>query len=242
MRSGSISIQGQRSQNEDACFTRFVPGQPLIAAVADGMGGHAAGEVASRLSVEAMDICTREYAGSPQNMLSEAFTLANGKVLASSEENPERKGMGSTLVAALFYADYFITANVGDSRLYHIHENGMSRVTIDHSYVEELRMAGLLTEEQARRHPNRNWITRCVGMHTDFAPDFFHTSWKRGDTVLLCSDGLCGFVPEEDILTVILSGGSPDEICRELAETALLRGSTDNITAVIVKNEDSLQA
>ena len=242
MKSSSLSIKGLRAQNEDSCFTRFEPGMPLLAAVADGMGGHSAGDIASRLAIETLDFCTREISDNPQNELAEAFYMANDKVLSESRADREKRGMGSTMVAALFFGDHFITANVGDSRLYMINTDGIHQVTYDHSYVQELLRAGVITKEKARTHPNRNFITRCIGSALDFEPDVFYTPWKLGDTVLLCSDGLCGAVEDEEILSLVLSFDDLDAACRKLTDTALKRGSTDNITVVLVRNEDSLQA
>ena len=242
MKSSSLTIKGLRQQNEDSCFTRFEVGMPLLAAVADGMGGHAAGDIASKISVETLDYCTREASENPQNELAEAFYMANDKVLSEARADRTKRGMGSTMVAAMFFTDHFITANVGDSRLYHINEDGIHQVTFDHSYVQELLRAGVITKERARTHPNRNFITRCIGSALDFEPDVFYTSWKRGDTALLCSDGLCGAVEDEELLSIVLSFDDLEAACKKLADTALKRGSTDNITVVLVRNEDSLQA
>lgn len=168
--------------------------------------------------------------------------MANDKVLSEARMDRTKRGMGSTMVAALFFADHFITANVGDSRLYHINSEGIHQITYDHSYVQELLRAGVITKERARTHPNRNFITRCIGSALDFEPDVFYTGWERGDTVLLCSDGLCGAVEDEELLSIVLSFDDLDAACKTLSETALKRGSTDNITVVLVRNEDSLQA
>ena len=118
MRYSSLSEKGRRPNNEDVVFTRFDPRYPLIAAVSDGMGGHAAGEVASRISIEALDMWTRELVDAPQNVLVDAFFNANAQVISAAEEDHKLSGMGATLVAAIFYHDHFITANIGDSRLY----------------------------------------------------------------------------------------------------------------------------
>lgn len=241
MKCSSLSVKGLRPQNEDSCFTRFEVGKPLLAAVADGMGGHAAGDVASKIAVETLDYCTREDSDNPQNELSEAFYMANDKVLSEAKSDRSKRGMGSTMVAALFYSDHFITANVGDSRLYLINTEGIRQVTFDHSYVQELLRAGVITKEKAKTHPNRNFITRCIGSALDFEPDVFYSNWKRGDTVLLCSDGLCGAVEDEELLSLVLSFEDLDAACKKLTDVALKHGSTDNITVVLVRNEDSLQ-
>lgn len=240
MRSSSLSVKGLRQQNEDSCFIRFTDGLPLIAAVADGMGGHAAGEIASNICISTLDFATRENSEQPQNMLSEAFYMANDKVLEESKTDISKKGMGSTLVAAVLFSDHFITANVGDSRLYLINDEGIHQITFDHSYVQELLRAGVITPERARNHPNRNFITRCMGSSVDFEPDVFYTPWDIGDKILLCSDGLSGALSDEDILSVVTASTSLEECCQSLVENAMRAGSTDNITVVIVQNEDSL--
>lgn len=240
MKSSGLSVKGLRELNEDSYLIRFEADKPLIAAVADGMGGHAAGEVASAICISTLDHATMENSDMPQNILSDAFYMANDKVLDAARMEADKKGMGSTLVAALFYADHFITANVGDSRLYHLDESGVHQVTFDHSYVQELLRAGVITPEKAKIHPNRNFITRCVGSAVDFEPDVFYTSWSRGDYVLLCSDGLCGVLSDEEIYETIQAARSLDDGTQLLIDMALKAGSTDNITVVLVKNEDTL--
>ena len=241
MRYSSLSIQGRRANNEDVVFTRFDPHYPLIAAVSDGMGGHAAGEVASRISIEALDMWTRELADAPQNVLVDAFFNANAQVISAAEADKKLRGMGATLVAAIFYHDHFITANIGDSRLYLVSENEMRQVTFDHSYVQELVRRGFLTAEEARTHPRKNVITRCIGTETAFEPDVFYTRWNPKDLVLLCSDGLCDVLTEADMLEIIQAETDLDALCKKLADTAYERGSADNISLILVRNEGGVE-
>ncbi|MBQ3159559.1 MAG: Stp1/IreP family PP2C-type Ser/Thr phosphatase [Clostridia bacterium] len=241
MRYSSLSIQGRRANNEDVVFTRFDPHYPLIAAVSDGMGGHAAGEVASRISIEALDTWTRELCDAPQNVLVDAFFNANAQVLTASESDSYLKGMGATLVAAIFYHDHFITANIGDSRLYHVSGDEIRQVTFDHSYVQELVRRGFLSAEEAKTHPRKNVITRCIGSESSFEPDVFYTRWNPKDTVLLCSDGLCDVLSEADILSEVQKKQDLDELCHTLVEQAYDRGSQDNISLVIVRNEGGVE-
>ena len=241
MRYSSLSEQGRRPNNEDVVFTRFDPRYPLIAAVSDGMGGHAAGEVASRISIEALDMWTRELVDAPQNVLVDAFFNANAQVISAAEQERQYRGMGATMVAAIFYHDHFITANIGDSRLYLVSEGEMRQVTFDHSYVQELVRRGFLTAEEARSHPRKNVITRCIGTESSFEPDVFYTRWNPKDLVLLCSDGLCDVLTEADMLDLIRQEPDLDALCQKLFETAYERGSSDNISLVLVRNEGGVE-
>lgn len=241
MRYSSLSIQGRRPNNEDVVFTRFDPRYPLIAAVSDGMGGHAAGEVASRISIEALDTWTRDLVDAPQNVLVDAFFNANAQVISASEADRKLRGMGATLVAAIFYHDHFITANIGDSRLYLVSGEDIRQVTFDHSYVQELVRRGFLTEEEAWNHPKKNVITRCIGTETAFEPDVFYTRWNPKDLVLLCSDGLSDVLREGDILTLVKQKTSLDALCQALVDAAYAKGSSDNISLVLVRNEGGVE-
>ena len=241
MRYSSLSEKGRRPNNEDVVFTRFDPRYPLIAAVSDGMGGHAAGEVASRLSIEALDTWTRELCDAPQNVLVDAFFSANAQVISAADSDRKLRGMGATMVAAIFYRDHFITANIGDSRLYLISSGEIRQVTFDHSYVQELVRRGFLTAEEARNHPQKNVITRCIGTEASFEPDVFYTRWNPKDLVILCSDGLCDVLTEKDMLAIVKQTSDLDSLCRTLAETAYKKGSTDNISLVLVRNEGGME-
>ena len=241
MRYSSLSEKGRRPNNEDVVFARFDPRYPLIAAVSDGMGGHAAGEVASRISIEALDMWTRELTDAPQNVLVDAFFNANAQVMAAAEKDKQLQGMGATLVAAIFYHDHFITANIGDSRLYLVSENEVRQVTFDHSYVQELVRRGFLTEDEARNHPRKNVTTRCIGTETAFEPDVFYTRWNPKDMALLCSDGLCDALTESDMLALIQQEDDLDTLCRKLVDNAYEKGSADNISLVLVRNEGGVE-
>jgi protein phosphatase len=241
MRYSSLSEKGRRPNNEDEVFTRFDPRYPLIAAVSDGMGGHAAGEVASRISIEALDMWTRELCDAPQNVLVDAFFNANAQVISAAEQEKKYRGMGATMVAAIFYHDHFITANIGDSRLYLVSGNDMRQVTFDHSYVQELVRRGFLTAEEARNHPRKNVITRCIGTESSFEPDVFYTRWNPKDLVILCSDGLCDVLREEDMLALVKQEPDLDALCRTMVQAAYDKGSADNISLVLVRNEGGVE-
>ena len=241
MRYSSLSERGRRPNNEDVVFTRFDPRYPLIAAVSDGMGGHAAGEVASRISIEALDTWTKELVDAPQNVLVDAFFSANAQVISAAEKDRKLRGMGATLVAAIFYHDHFITANIGDSRLYLVSSGEIRQVTFDHSYVQELVRRGFLTADEARNHPRKNVITRCMGSESSFEPDVFYTRWNPKDLVILCSDGLCDALRDEDMLELVLKINDLDALCRALVDAAYEKGSSDNISLVLVRNEGGVE-
>ena len=241
MRYSSLSEKGRRPNNEDVVFTRFDPRYPLIAAVSDGMGGHAAGEVASRISIEALDMWTRELCDAPQNVLVDAFFNANAQVISAADADRKLRGMGATMVAAIFYHDHFITANIGDSRLYLVSSGDIRQVTFDHSYVQELVRRGFLTAEEARNHPRKNVITRCIGTESSFEPDVFYTRWNPRDMVILCSDGLCDVLTEADMLALVQREPDLDALCRSLFEMAYEKGSADNISLVLVRNEGGVE-
>ena len=241
MRYSSLSEKGRRPNNEDVVFTRFDPRYPLIAAVSDGMGGHAAGEVASRIAIEALNTWTRELCDAPQNVLVDAFFSANAQVISAADADRKLRGMGATLVAAIFYHDHFITANIGDSRLYLVSSGEIRQVTFDHSYVQELVRRGFLTAEEARNHPRKNVITRCIGAESSFEPDVFYTRWNPKDLVILCSDGLCDVLTDEDLLSLAQQEQDLDSLCARMVETAYEKGSADNISLVLVRNEGGVE-
>lgn len=236
MKYSSISLQGRRTNNEDAIFTRFEAGHVPVAAVSDGMGGHAAGEVASGICVSVLNEATLSSDLVPQDVLMDAICEANKRVLSAAEADSSKEGMGATMVAAVFYSDHLITANVGDSRLYLFSEGNLRQITYDHSYVQELVRMGYLTPEKARVHPRRNLITRCIGSPS-CEPDVFYTRWRPMDMALLCSDGLSGPLTDEHIARRMTEISDIDLLCRQLAEDALKAGGTDNISLVIVRNE-----
>ena len=227
-----------RRSNEDSVFV--VPKHQLYI-VADGVGGHNSGEVASRISIEALDMWTRELVDAPQNVLVDAFFNANAQVISAAEEDHKLSGMGATLVAAIFYHDHFITANIGDSRLYLVSSGEIRQVTFDHSYVQELVRRGFLTAEEARNHPRKNVITRCIGTESSFEPDVFYTRWNPKDLVILCSDGLCDVLREEDMLALVKQEPDLDALCRTMVQAAYDKGSADNISLVLVRNEGGVE-
>ena len=208
--------------------------------VCDGMGGAAAGEVASGLAADAflqnMDNCWKakfDEVELKKRML-DAFDQVNEVVFDASRANPDYAGMGTTMVAAVCGDGQVLVGNVGDSRAYFLDENGMRQITEDHSLVTELMKRGDLTPYQASRHPSRNVITRAMGADATVQCDTFTETMKAGTYLLLCSDGLIREVTEPEIYYEIYQADHPETACARLMEMAKSRGGRDNITMVLI--------
>ena len=243
---GLTHVGRQRQHNEDAFL---VETNAKLFLVADGMGGHAAGEIASRIAVDSISefiLHTKEDDGTwphaydehfrrTTNRLMAAVRLANTRVLEAMRKDARLRGMGTTVVACLADDQFIAVAHVGDSRAYLIRDGQLSRLTNDHSWVFEQVQAGMLTEAEAEKHPLRNVITRALGGALSVNPDAAEVEAKSGDVVLLCSDGLTGMVPEDEILRLVTQTEDLDEACQQLIDTANERGGLDNVTAILVK-------
>jgi PPM family protein phosphatase len=232
LRSGSASDTGLvRSVNQDLAVETS-----NLFAVADGMGGHAGGEVASRLAVDAL---TAAFGRQPTGFgLSEAVTEANGVVWRHSQDHPDLRGMGTTLTAAALVnedgRDVLALVNVGDSRSYRFHDGELTQITTDHSLAEEMVRTGELTEAEAAVHPHRHILTRALGVATDVAVDLWRIQPVRGDRYLLCSDGLTNELSVEQIAQVLSSVSDPQKAADLLVQAARTHGGSDNITVVVV--------
>jgi serine/threonine protein phosphatase PrpC len=208
-------------------------------AVADGMGGHSAGEIASDIAIRTLHTkCVSglldENPASPLSVLSDAFARANSTVLEAAGAS-ELNGMGTTLTAALVIGEDLYVAHVGDSRCYIINTREILQVTKDHSVVQQLVDAGTITPEEARSHPRRNEITRVLGYSSDVVPDLQHVRLYSGDNILICSDGLCGVLTSQEIAKTVIDSPNLDEACSELTAQANLAGGPDNISVIIGK-------
>ena len=206
-------------------------------ALADGMGGHAAGEIASQLAIRTLfeTYYDREQKEeSLQTLLRKAIARANEAVCAEAENHPEHAGLGTTLVAAVLHDHRLLIANVGDSRAYLFHRNQLQQITRDHSWVAEQVAAEVLTPEEAARHPYRNVITRSLGPDRNPEPELFQETVHAGDRLLLCSDGLSNVVSHEEIAR-LLSAYAPDEAADRLMELARERGAPDNVSLALVE-------
>jgi PPM family protein phosphatase len=216
----------QRHANEDSYFA-----QPPVFAVADGMGGAQAGEVASRIAAGAFEKGVDEGA-SAEGQLEEIAQGANREIHDLAQKDSSRAGMGTTLTAALVHDDEVALGHVGDSRAYVLRDGELKRLTKDHSLVEELRRQGRLTEEQAEEHPQRSIITRALGPEPEVNVDTMTFPAKDGDVFLLCSDGLTTMVTDEEIQSIMLEARSLRSAVNKLVDAANSRGGRDNITAV----------
>ena len=218
-----------RRQNEDAAW---FDEDRAVFAVADGMGGHLAGEVASRMAIEAVQRMARENERPGIAALREAVACAHETILAHAQDHIECAGMGTTLSVLWLGENYAYIAHVGDSRIYRLREGSLTQITQDHSLVEELVRAGLITREQARTHPRRNIITRALGTHGENEPDLLVTDVQDGDVFLLCTDGLTGMVPDDEIERTLRDCGMEAAADRLLA-LALDAGGRDNVTLIL---------
>ncbi len=222
----------QRRDNEDSAFARA----PVFV-VADGMGGAQAGEVASKLAVEAFQ---RELPpdGTPLERLVGCAQAANRRIYEISRTEHERAGMGTTLTAVYLDDSTLAVAHVGDSRAYLFRDGALSRLTQDHSLVEELVRRGKLTEEQAAEHPQRSIITRALGIDPEVEVDTWTYPARAADVVLLCSDGLTSMISEEQIAAVLEQESDLDRAGEELIAAANAAGGRDNITVILFRLED----
>jgi len=203
--------------------------------VADGMGGHKAGDRASKEAVAVMiDSIERNQSKDPKTILKEALEAANRQVFQDAGNNDELEGMGTTVVAATIWDRKLYVMNVGDSRLYLMSGGEISQITVDHSLVEELVRKGVLAKEKARNHPKKNIITRAVGVMTDVEPDFFEVDLKAGDKILLCSDGLSNMLEDSDLLRITCCEGALEDKAKLLVDEANDNGGKDNISVILI--------
>ncbi|OQB25162.1 MAG: Serine/threonine phosphatase stp [Firmicutes bacterium ADurb.Bin182] len=237
MRYASSTNIGKRRRNED-CFYIPPAGSIPLVIVADGMGGHSAGDVASSMAVKVIvSEIEKGDLNAPEQLIRNAINKANRAMFEHAEVHTECGGMGSTVILALLFRNRFLAANIGDSRLYHYDGRSLSQVSIDHTFVREMIASGEITKEQALHHPQRNVITRALGTRRYENADLFERDWNKGDILLLCSDGLYETLDDNYILDMLSCGGDIQEICETLINEAILRGSSDNVTAVLAVNE-----
>lgn len=216
-----------RGHNEDS----FLVQAPLFA-VCDGMGGHAAGEVASSIAVST--IAEKAPAGADDVLLGVAVEAANTAVMLGAEQGVGKPGMGCTASCCLVEEGKMAIAHVGDSRIYLLRHGSLVRVTHDHSYVEELVDSGQITADEARTHPSRSIITRALGSDPDMYADHFSLEVSNGDRVILCSDGLSSMIADSEIEALAVSSATPQQAADNLVAAALTAGGLDNVTVVVV--------
>ncbi|MCM1136933.1 MAG: Stp1/IreP family PP2C-type Ser/Thr phosphatase [Clostridium sp.] len=229
-------IGKKRKLNQDVVYASEEPvgNLPNIFIVADGMGGHKAGDYASKCAAETI---VREIRGSfeknPVRILGKAIRLANDQVRRRAKEDERLQGMGTTVVAATCIGRYLQVANVGDSRLYIVGDD-IRQITRDHSLVEEMVQVGSIDREAARKHPDKNIITRAVGALDTLEIDFFNEELKEGDLVLMCSDGLTNMLEDEEIKNILKERVSIKEKAGKLIEAANNNGGMDNIAVILI--------
>jgi protein phosphatase len=225
---GLSDIGRVRVHNEDAVLL-----SPPLFAVADGLGGHEAGEVASTIAIEAlMNVAP---ARADAKALGRAARTANKAVIDAAKEGVGREGMGTTLTAAVVEGSRIAIAHVGDSRAYLLHDDVLERVTEDHSMVADMIRQGTLTEEESRDHPNRSVITRALGSDPNMHADTFEVTGQPGDKLLLCSDGLTGMLTDQQIAETLGAYRDPETASRALVDAANAAGGQDNVSVVVVE-------
>lgn len=247
MKTFSITNIGRRREmNQDYMFTSetAVGKLPNLFVVADGMGGHKAGEYASKFTVETLVKSVRESEiGEPVAVVKAALTKANSLLMRESQADMSKNGMGTTVVVATIIDHVLYAANVGDSRLYVVNKDQITQITRDHSLVEEMVRLGEMDKAEAKDHPDKNIITRAIGVASDLAIDFFEMEIKSGDIVLMCSDGLTNMIDDENIKKIVLGQRDIVEIAEKLVDTANENGGKDNITVVLIEpfSEDMIE-
>lgn len=230
-------IGRKREVNQDYVFAtdETIGNLPNLLVVADGMGGHRAGDFASRFTVE---VLAEEVQNSkethPEQILGNAIQTANERLMEEAAKDSRLEGMGTTLVAATILDHVLYFANVGDSRLYLINKE-IRQLSKDHSMVEEMVRLGGLTEEEAKHHPDKNIITRAMGVKDKVEPDFFEYRLKGGDTILMCSDGLTNMVDDDEIFQIVKSARDIVEAVETLIQRANENGGSDNIGIVLAQ-------
>ncbi len=232
-RKGALTTFGSRTDigclrdhNEDS----LVVAPPLFV-VADGMGGHAAGEVASEIAVDVIADLAPEHPDG--EALAHAVKEANRAVIQAAREGRGREGMGTTVTAALLEGERLVIAQVGDSRAYLLHQGKLQQLTRDHSLVADMIEAGQLTPEEARTHPQRSVITRALGSDLHLQPDIYEINVETGDRLLICSDGLSGMVDDEGIEHTLRRVQDPQRCASQLVNEAVANGGHDNVTVIV---------
>jgi len=230
-----------RAVNEDRVVVRDGVAGCTLAIVADGMGGHQAGDTASQITIELVEEALRRIEGEPDEAerearLVEAIREANAKVFEVASRKEHYRGMGTTVTVALANESRVLIGHIGDSRAYFINHEQFAQITEDHTLVNELVKTGQLTPDEAAVHPRRNVITRALGTEADVNVDLSYVQWKPGDMLLLCSDGLSNLVPEEELTRTVRGEGTLGEKVDRLVEYALDAGGDDNISVVLLAN------
>lgn len=234
--SGKTDTGNKRNNNQDSIFFSDQPIGPLpnLYIVADGMGGHKAGDQASRMAIDiTVDFVKNSTLENPIAVLKRAMIYANNEIYKAANKDPELTGMGTTMVVAVAQEGKLYVANVGDSRLYAVNSE-IRQITMDHSLVEELIRDGKLERKRGRNHPEKNIITKAMGSKEEVIPDFFEIDINSEDKYLLCSDGLSNMVEDDEIRDIVVDHYDLDDIAQALVDRANYYGGSDNISVVII--------
>ncbi len=234
---GMKDIGKCREINQDYIFVSEEPigNLPNLFLVADGMGGHKAGDLASEYTVaKVQEAVSKSMQTIPYQILKGAFQYANQKLLEKAGESDSYTGMGTTLVAATVKNNAVYVVNVGDSRLYKIGDK-IEQITEDHSLVEEMVRMGEISKEQARNHPDKNIITKAIGVSDTVEPDYFDTDLQKGECLLMCSDGLTNMVSDRQIKEIVELRTDLESCAKELIRAANQNGGRDNIAVVLIE-------
>ena len=233
----ATDIGQKRHMNQDFIFTseESVGNLPNLFVVADGMGGHNAGDFASRYGVSVLvESVRRDKNFNPVKVMRNAIEAANREVFSQSRNDPSMAGMGTTMVVCTVVGGYAYIANVGDSRLYLAGSESMTQITQDHSLIAEMVRLGELTPEEGRNHPDKNIITRAVGTNEDVKIDFFDVKLDTGDQILMCSDGLSNMVEDQRIFEILKGEDTEADKAQVLVDEANANGGRDNIAVIVV--------
>jgi len=236
---GKTNVGYVRQNNEDSLFVLNGPIGKLqnLYIVADGMGGHNAGEVASAAAIDHFCTYIRENAYSNQyieELLASAAIYANDKVFELSLADQTRQGMGTTLSVCCYDADNLYFTHIGDSRIYLLSGETLTQLTADHTFVEEMVKSGQMTEEEAQYNPSRHMLTRALGTEYGVAADAGYTPIQNGDLVLLCSDGLSNMLDNEALAAILRGEGTVENKAEQLVAQALANGGLDNVTVILL--------
>ncbi len=229
-----------RTQNQDAYKMEELDKNSALCVVCDGMGGAKSGNIASALAADVFAQNIRDSwrpnmtVDEMEELLYSTVKMVNFTVYDQAQQFADFAGMGTTLVAVLVIGKQAAVVNVGDSRCYHLRQDGIRQITVDHSLVQMMVSRGELTPEQAKKYPGKNMITRAVGTESTVQCDLFRLDLEKGDGLLLCSDGLTNLLDDQEILFEFIHGTQRQDCCRQLLEVAKNRGAPDNVTSVFV--------
>lgn len=218
-------------------------GIPVSFIIADGMGGHNSGEIASKMAVDFVSSFLLEFPdkfsddSNIQDSIVEVIEMANSKVFAASNENEATAGMGTTLILAVICNKKLYIGHVGDSRVYLLREGMCEQLTTDHSFIEELIRKGSISRKQAENHPRKHVITRAIGCSEEIEVDTYSCNIKEKDFYLLCTDGLTNMLNDNEICEIVESSEDIEQICKTLVDKANEKGGEDNITVIAFNNE-----